>query len=237
MFHGCKLGLKPCDPQRVRSLARLTPEDVDGWISRTPRDWALGHPWDSDDLGNRVKGNCGPVAWINWLKMMLVAAGRADEAAKFTVQDADNFYRACGWDGTWAGDDGVVLLDMMCETMKHPVRGFKADGFLCIGHNDDSHLATAVGVAPLIVGEDLKKPCKESDHWTGLTAQGVKWGPHAVLYFSDSPGGGNSKTWGRPVFQDQEFRWACWNEAYLPFCFELMPHLDVNLISKLGRLL
>lgn len=237
MFADCRLGLKPHSSNRVGRHLRMTEEYVDEFMSRTPTDWALGRPWDSDDLGNKVKSNCGPVAWINWLKMMLVAAGREREAAQFTITDADDFYRACGWDGTEAGDDGVVALDMMFQTMRHPVRGLKADGFLCIGHNDETHLATAIQHAPLIVGEDLTQACKGDDHWTGMDAQSPLWGPHAVLAFSYSPGGTQTKTWGRAVFQDQTFRWPQWNEAYLPICFELMPHLDTDRLAALGRLL
>ena len=237
MFRGCRLGLKEHDPDRIGQHVRLVPEDVDGFISRTPADWALGKPWDDDDLGNREIGNCGPAALVNWYKLMSLAAGRPDLAARFTTEDAKAFYRACGWDGTDVGDEGVVLLDMMCEAMRTPIQGVKLDGFFAIGFADDAHLATAVTLAPLIVGESLTQDCKTTDRWTEETAQGRLWGGHAVLYVSDSPGGGNCKTWGRPVFQDQGFRFARWNEAYLPICFELMPHIDGELLAKIGSLL
>lgn len=238
MFADCRLGLKPPKKDKLAKLCRTTAAELDPLVSRCPKDWAFGKPWDSDDLGNRDIGLCGPAAAVNWLKLMALAAGRTD--LKFTADDAERFYRdVMGWDGTEANDDGVVLLDMMWEWTQHPIGGIKLDGFRIIGHGEAASLATAVTCAPLVAGATLTKACQGTDTWDAEAADSkhAVWGGHAYLYHSDSPGGGNGKSWGQPVFTTPDFRVAQWNEAYLPICFELMPHIDAERLLKVTRLI
>lgn len=236
MFFDCRLGLKAHDPDRIARHVRLSPGDVDPLITRCPKDWALGLPWDGDDLRNKKIGLCGPAAAVNWIKLMALACGRTD--IRPTAEDAERFYRdVMGWDGTEANDEGVVLLDMMFQWMLNPLAGIKLDGFYVVGHADDEHVATGVTVAPLIVGASLTRACQKTDQWDAGAADPSNriWGDHAFLYFSDSPGGGNGKSWGRVVWNDQTFRCRRWNEAYLPVCRELMPHIDIDRLLAVAR--
>lgn len=234
MFSDVRLGLKQHNPKEIEKHVRLSPEDVDPLISRCPKDWAFGHHWDGDDLANKTWGDCGPAAAVNWCKIMALSAGRPDLV--LSAEDALAFYRDMGWDGTIAGDDGVVLLDMMCLWMKRALKGIKIEGFFVVNHQDDLHVATAVTLAPLIVGATLTKSCQNSNLWDAEAAASSQvWGGHAYLYFSDSPGGGNGKTWGRSVFTDAAFRKARWNEAYLPICPELMPHVKLDRLVQIAR--
>jgi hypothetical protein len=224
MFGHLKLGLREHDPKRVSRVVMLTLENapVDPMVSRTPKDWAVGRAWDDDVLGNDILGDCGPAACVNWLKMMATACGR--ERMEFTYDDARTAYRALGWDGTDATDQGVVLLDLMEYWTRHPIGGFQLDCFFSIGFADAEHLSTAVQFAPLIIGAELTTDCKHSDMWGAPEADGPQvWGGHAYLYHSDSPGGGNGKSWGQPVYTTPSFRARRWRECYLPICRELMP--------------
>lgn len=234
MFFDCRLGLKEHNPDSYGKLYRLTPEDADPLITRCPKDWALGKAWDSDDLRNRKIGLCGPAAAVNWIKLMAAACGRDD--IRPTADDAESFYRGpMGWDGTEANDDGVLLMDMMFEWMMHPIAGIRLDGFYVVGHADAEHLATGVTIAPLIVGASLTKACQRTDTWDGKAADDRLWGNHAFVYFSDSPGGGQCKSWGAPVWNTPDFRLRRWNEVYLPVCRELMPHIDIDRLLDVAR--
>ena len=223
MFSKLKLGLQPHDPRGVNAHVRLTPAlaGADPFMSRTPKDWALGRAWDGDVLLNDELGICGPAAAVNWLKMMAQASR---QNLLFDAADALAAYRALGYDGTPETDNGVVLLDFMQWWTEHEIGGFKLDCFFVIGHGDPAHLATALQIAPVIVGASLSNTCQTSDTWgSEAAADPSMWGRHAYLYHSDSPGGGNGKSWGEPVFSTPEFRNAKWRECYLPICRELMP--------------
>jgi len=237
MFSHLKLGLRPHDPERVGRVVKLTPANapVDPLVSRTPKDWALGRAWDDDVLGNDVLGDCGPAAVVNWLKMMAAACGR--DRLVFTVDDAREAYRALGWDGTDATDTGVVLLDLMEHWTRHPIGGFQIDCFFVVGFGDAEHLATAVQIAPLIVGAELTTDCQNSETWGAPEADGAQvWGGHAYLYHSDSPGGGSGKSWGEPIYTTPPFRAQRWREAYLPVCQEMMaPGTDVLRLLNVAK--
>jgi hypothetical protein len=224
MFSHLKLGLKPHDHARVDRHVKLTPAlaGVDQLVSRTPKDWALGRAWDDDPLLNNDLGICGPAALVNWLKMMTLACGRG--SLVFDEGDALAAYRAMGYDGTPATDTGVVLLELMQWWTDHPIGGVQLDCFFVVGFLDPAHLAMAQQIAPLIVGADLTTACQTTDTWDGNAAnEPTDWGGHAYLYHSDSPGGGNGKSWGQPVYTTPDFRVRRWRECYLPICRELMP--------------
>jgi hypothetical protein len=236
MFAEHRLGLKSHDPERIARVVRLTPAnaEIDPLMSSTPKDWALGLPWDDDVLGNDVLGDCGPAACINWIKMMALVSG---EKLSITADDAKDAYRALGWDGTDATDNGVVLLDLMEYWAGHPIVGFKLDCFFSIGWLDQEHLATALQIAPLIVGAELTTYCKHSDTWGAPEAGGSQiWGGHAYLFHSNSPGGGNGKSWGEPVFTTQSFMARRWRECYLPICSGLMADgIDVPRLIAIAK--
>lgn len=234
MFAGMRLGLKPCNPDRVRSV-RLAPTR-DPLMSRVPHDWQLGRPWDADILGNDVRGNCGPVAVLNWVKLMAAVVGMP---MSLTTDDANRLYQDCGWDGTEEGDDGVILLNLLELWMRRPVGGIRPRCFFRVAFGDAEHLATALNIAPLIVGASLTVACQSTDTWDARVAQDpAEWGGHAYLYHSDSPGGGSGKSWGAPVFNTPEFRVRKWREAYLPICDEFVPPgVDVSrLVTLAGQL-
>ena len=217
MFHEKRLGLLPHDPERVSRHVKLTPANapVDPLVSTTPVDWAVGKPWDSDEMLNDQLGICGPDAWVNWLKMMGVLA---------TVDDAMAIYEAMGYKGTTATDNGVVLMDMLQWLTSNRVAGVTMDCFFVVGFADPLHLATACQIAPLIVGANLSTECQSTDWWGDAAAHSTSdWGPHAYLYHANSPGGGNGKSWGEAVFTTPDFQVARWTECYLPVCQELMP--------------
>jgi hypothetical protein len=199
-------------------------------------DWAFGRTWDGDDLGNTVKSNCGPAAFINWMKMM-AAKTRAD--LSFDESDADALYRRMGYDGTPETDNGVVLMDLLDECTRAPVAGVTIDCFFVIGFADPVHLATACQIAPLIVGAELPMSCQNTDMWNGKIAEDTTiWGPHAYLVHSFSPGGCNGKSWGQPVFNTPEFQIKRWRECFLPISQELMvPGTDVLKLLNLAKLL
>jgi hypothetical protein len=236
MFSSCKLGLKPHDQKRVDAHVKLTPANagLDPLVSRTPRDWALGRAWDDDVLANDILGDCGPAACVNWLKMM-AAQTRAD--LSFTAGDAQMAYRAMGWDGTPATDNGVVLMDLLQWWTENEIGGVKLDCFFVIGYLDPLHLATAMQIAPLIVGAELTTACQNSDTWDAKAASVPDvWGGHAYLYHADSPGGGSGKSWGLPVYTSPAFRAARWRECYLPICQELMtPGTDVLRLLNIAK--
>ena len=235
MFQGCLLGLKDHDPKRLEKQVRLTPDDVDSsLISSVPHDWQRGLPWDPDDLGNRTLGICGPAAVVHWFNLMAKAAGLREQ---YGIEEAKRIYQLMGWDGTELGDEGVVLLDLMCKWMTEPFCGRKLTGFYVIGHADDEHVATAVNISPLIVGASLTQACKGSQIWNSKAADSSNriWGPHAYLIHSYSPGGMNGASWGRPVFTDSVFRRTRWNECYLPICPELVPGMDLARVVRLAR--
>jgi len=217
MFAAKRLGLKPHDPERVARHVKLTPANapVDPLVSATPVDWAVGREWDGDELLNDQLGDCGPAAWVNWLKMMGVLA---------TVDDAMAIYEAMGYKGTTATDNGVVLMDMLQWLTSNRVAGVTMDCFFVVGFADPLHLATACQIAPLIVGANLSTECQSTDWWGDAAAHSTSdWGPHAYLYHANSPGGGNGKSWGEAVFTTPDFQVARWTECYLPVCQELMP--------------
>ena len=236
MFKDLKLGLRPHDPARVDRHVKLTPATagVDPYVSHTPKDWALGRAWDQDILDNDIWGNCGPVSGVNWLKMM-AASGRHD--LSFDQSDVDAAYRAMGWKGDAATDNGVVLLDLMQWWTEHPIGGFQLDCFFVIGFADPLHLATACQIAPLIVGAELTKACQSADTWDAKAAEDkTVWGGHAYLYHANSPGGGNGKSWGAPVFTTPAFQVRRWRECYLPICAELMaPGTDVLRLLNVAK--
>jgi hypothetical protein len=223
MLSNLKLGLRPHDPRRVNAHVKLTPAlaGLDPFVSRTPKDWALGRAWDDDPLLNNWLGICGPAACVNWLKMM-AALVRAD--LYFDEDDALKAYRAMGYQDTDATDTGVVLLDLMQWWTNNPIGGVQLDCFFVIGYGVPEHLATAMQIAPLIVGAELTTACQTTDTWDAKAAAGPDvWGGHAYLYHADSPGGGSGKSWGMPVYTAPEFRTRRWRECYLPICQELMP--------------
>jgi hypothetical protein len=233
-----KLGLKSHDPKRVSAVKRFSADmlPVDPLISGTPWDWAFGRVWDGDALDNDVLGNCGPAAVVHWLRLMARNCGHSE--SEFTVQAVLDLYTAMGYDGTPESDNGVVLLDLMEYMQRVGVRGFKFDCFFRVGFGDPEHLATAVYVAPLIVGATLPVACQSTSTWDAAAAADKReWGGHAYLRVSDSPGGGNGNSWGQVVYDTPEFQQACWTEAYLPICRELMPGRDVErLITMAGQL-
>lgn len=236
MFGHLKLGLRDPDPARVRRVKLLSPDvlPVDPLVSRVPRDWALGRAWDGDVLGNDQLGNCGPAAVVNWLKMTAAACGRNDLV--FTRQHALDAYEAMGYDGTADTDGGVVLLDLMEYWKREGVGGVRIDCFFSVGFADLAHLATAVYLAPLVVGATLTRACQDTATWDAAAAADERpWGGHAYLYHADSPGGGSGKSWGSPVFTTPEFRARRWNEAYLPVCRELNPSgADLDRLIKIA---
>lgn len=240
MWSRFKLGLRPPNPARYARVKAFHPSllPIDPLESTTPRDWAKGCPWDDDVLDNDVLGDCGPAAAVNWLKLMALVCGR--DRLLFTVDDALEAYRRLGYDGTPATDNGVVLLDLMELWQSEGIGGFKLDCFFRIDHLDPVHLATAVAVGgPLIVGATLSETCLTTDTWGDACAQDTRIaGGHAILYMSDSPGGGNAKSWGCAVFNTASFRIRRWDEAYLPVCRDLCPPgVDVErLITLAGQL-
>ncbi len=234
MFRRFKLGLQAHDSVR---LSRVKALPVDPLLTQVPRDWAQGRTWDGNVLDNDVLSNCGPAAVINWLKMMAVACGRDDLV--FTNQDCLDLYTAMGYDGTPATDSGVVLLDLMNYMQNVGIKGLRFDCFFRVGFADATHLATATYLAPLIVGASLPVACQNADTWGELVASDARvWGGHAYLYHANSPGGGNGKSWGAPVFTTPEFQVRRWNECYLPVCLELNPSgVDVaRLLTLAGEL-
>lgn len=235
MFTDCRLGLKDPDLRRVRAHVRLTPDDVDACISRVPYDWHLGVQWNDDDLGNRKLNNCGPAAVVNWSNLMAKVAGLNEPEWGF--DEAKRIYTRMGYRGTEATDDGVVLLDLMYQWMLEPFCGRKIDGFYVIGHGEDSHMATANCIAPTIVAASLTRACKTTDIWDAKAADDRNrlWGNHAFLYFADSVGGGQGKSWGKVVGNTDEFRRSRWLECYLPICQELQPYLDLAKVIKIAR--
>lgn len=233
MFRTCKLGLREHDQERVDRVVKLAPYHVDPFEARTPKDWALGQPWDDDCLDNDVLGNCGPAAAVNWLKAVAAANGRTNLV--FDVEDVRDAYGAMGWDGTEATDNGVVLLDLMEWWSRHPIGGFQLDCFFSIGYLDPQHLATALQIAPVIVGAQLTTDCQQSRSWGAPEAAGAHvWGGHAYLVHSDSPGGGMGKSWGTSIWTSPPFRARRWRECYLPICQELMGLPDAVLLRLLN---
>jgi hypothetical protein len=233
-----KLGLKSHDPKRVSAVKRFSADmlPVDSLISSTPWDWAFGRVWDGDVLKNDELGICFPAAVIKWLRLMARACGRMDLV--FTEQDALELYTALGYRGTPETDTGVVMLDGMHYMQRVGVRGFKFDCFFRVGFGYPEHLATAVYVAPLIVGATLPVACQSTSTWDAYVAADKReWGGHAYLRVSNSPGGGSGNSWGQVVYDTPKFQQACWTEAYLPICRELMPGRDVErLITLAGQL-
>ena len=229
MFHEKRLGLLPHDPERVSRHVKLTPANapVDPLVSTTPVDWAVGKPWDSDEMLNDQLGICGPDAWVNWLKMM---------GASATVDDAMAIYEAMGYNGTPATDNGVVLMDMLQWLTNNRVAGVTMDCFFIIGFADPLHLATACQIAPLIVGAKLTTACQNSATWDASCTDAPAWGPHAFLVHSYSPGGSQGKSWGETVFNTPDFQHAQWTECYLPVCQELMaPGTDVLRLLNIAK--
>jgi hypothetical protein len=237
MFEGCRLGVKKPDPKRIAAHVKLTPDDIDASISRVPFDWHQGIRWDHPDLGNRDLNLCGPAAVVEWCNLMARVAGL--NVPMYGRPEAERIYRRMGWDGTFASDDGVVLLDLMCQWMQEPFCGVMLDGFFVIGHGEDDHVATANTLSPLIAAASLTKACQTTDLWDGVAADDRWrfWGNHAFLYFADSPGGGTCVSWCKPVRQTDDFRRSSWIEAYLPVCRALQPHLDLERFTQIGRLL
>jgi hypothetical protein len=238
VFAARRLGLKPPDPERVGAVVKWSPNllPVDPLISGTPHDWALGRPWDGNVLDNDILANCGPVAVVNCLKMLAVACGRTD--LRFTNQDVLDLYTAMGYDGRPETDDGVVLLDLMEYMQRVGVRGVRFDCFFSIGFGDTQHLATAINLAPVIVGAKLTRACMSTDTWDDAVANDRKtWGGHGYVLHSWSPGGCNGKSWGAPVWSTPGFIIKRVREAYLPVCRELMPGLDYSrLVTLAGQL-
>lgn len=234
MFQDCRLGLKEPDQKRIDRHVKLTPADVnEAMISRVPFDWQLGQRWNNDDLGNRSLNNCGPCGVVNWCNLMGKVAGL--NVPTYGREEAERIYRRMGYDGTFATDDGVILLDLMYRWMLEEFCGTKILGFFVIGHVEDDHLATANTIAPTIAAASLTTACKSTDMWNDKAADGRLWGNHAFLYFSDSPGGGLCKTWGRKAFHTAGFRKRRWIECYLPISPIHMPHVDIEKAIKIAR--
>jgi hypothetical protein len=215
MFGHLKLGLQAHDPARVALVAKLhdfLPSDP--LLAATPRDWQLGLAWDPDCLGNDTWGNCGPAAAVNLLKTLAALLGIQ---LPLTVDDALKIYRDLGWDGTFQGDKGVVLLDLMNYLLRDGVAGVKFDRFFSVGFGDPVHLASAVAVGgPLLAGLTLPVACQTTDRWDAAVAADKRiWGGHAVEIISWSPGLIRAKSWGKPVDITPDFLAARCNEMYL----------------------
>jgi hypothetical protein len=210
MFSHCKLGLRPHDPVRLSKVKALhTLVDSDPLFAQVPQDWAQTRQWDSDMLLNDQLGICGPAALINVFKLV-ADVSRANRS--FNADDALAIYKALGYNGTPATDNGVVLLDLM----EYAVRAGMLDCFFQVAFADDVHLATAIAMAgPLVAGFELPNSCQNTDRWDSTCAADKSvWGGHAVMIYAYSPGLLRAKSWGKPVDITPDFLAAKCNEMY-----------------------
>jgi hypothetical protein len=201
MFSHGKLGLRPHDPVRLAKIAKLHRlVESDSLLAEVPKDWAQGLQWDADDLLNNQLGICGPAALVNTFKLVAEAT---QSPLLFGSDDALMLYKALGYDGTPATDNGVVLLDLM----EYAVRAGMLDCFFQVAFADPVHLATAVAMCgPLVAGFELPNACQNTDRWDAFCAADASvWGGHAVMIYADSPGLLRAKSWGKPVDITPEF--------------------------------
>lgn len=235
MFSNLKLGLRHHDPVRLARtplLADVAPVDL---FAETPRDWQLGQAWDSDPRHNDWLGCCGPAAVVNWLVLMYKVRGIA------LPFDPDalvlELYKAMGWDGTEATDNGVVLAVLL----DHCVRIGLFDGYVRVPVSNRAHMATAMDLGgPLIVGTTLTESCQTAKRWDATTAADKRvWGRHAVLMHAVSPGLDRWMSWGECIDVTPDYEVMRTEEAYLPLSQALHPNLaiDWNRLRQLSALI
>lgn len=224
MFSHLKLGLQEHDPVRFARTPTLFDVAPSSLFAETPRDWQLGQAWDADPRHNDWLGCCGPAAVANWLVLMYKVRGLP------LPFDPDAFvlelYKAMGWDGTAATDNGVVLADLL----RYCVSAGLFDGYVRVPVLSRTHVATAMDLGgPLIVGTTLTESCQSAKLWDATTAADTRiWGRHAVLMHAVSPGLDHWTSWGEDIDVTPDYEAARTEEAYLPLSRELHPNLAID---------
>lgn len=174
-----KLGLRPGDP--TRPALRLGP----ALTGQVP-----AHPATADNasritawgmLGNQKYGDCGPAGVEH--QRMQVTAYLTDTPYVATDTATLAFYQLVvpGFDpATDAGDDGVVLQDMLQVAAKRGVGGATPVAYARVDHTNLDEIRAAIALfGSVLFGVDLQVTQQNQTVWDYDPAE--EWGGHCVL--------------------------------------------------------
>lgn len=203
-----KLGLRRGDPTRpaLRLGPALTgqvpahPASADN-ASRIP-DWGM--------LGNDAAGDCGPAGVLH--QRMQVTTYLTATPYIATTAEAIAFYQQCcpEYDpATGAGDDGVVLQDMLDVAAHVAVEGVAPVAYARVDHTNLDEVRAAIALfGSVLFGVDLDNAQQTQQVWDYVPGTG-DWGGHCVLgvAYTDAPSGADVGvvTWGEVVATTDAF--------------------------------
>lgn len=200
---GRRLGIRPADLNRpVLKLADI----LTGAVPDHPltADHFTGVTWDI--YGNAQFGVCGPGSVANIRRAITAILGGAQ--INPTLDDVYDLYRRAGnpdFDPeTGAGDNGVVLADLLSALLKGGIGGEKPIAYAQVNVKDLNEVRAAVSIfGALINGVDLDVAQQDQTD-RGLwdyVPRSASWGGHATPTFGyTSSGKGKdfvNETWGR----------------------------------------
>lgn len=176
------------------------------------------HPQDVDHLStprfgldkNDQFGTCGPTALDNLRRM--VTLGLTGQQRDATWEDVKALYMHQNPDfdeATGAGDNGVVLQDMLGDAVKYGFAGEPVLGFAKVDLADDELVRAAVDIfGGLILGLDLQVAQQhqfDAGEWDYQPS--APWGGHAILEgaYRSSPRREGGISWERPVEMTDSF--------------------------------
>lgn len=215
-----KLGRLPADPNRPK--LKLGPR-LTGAIPAHPTrvdNASLVGAWGM--LANDRFGVCGPAALAHQRMQVLKYLTGVDYTA--SVDDVFALYRLCNPDfdpATGAGDNGVVLQDMLDQATRHGYAGVKPVAYAQVDHTNVDEMRAAVAVfGSLLYGVDLQTAQQTQTDNGGPWdyAPSGEWGGHAVLaveYTSSASGSDiGVVTWGEVLGTTDRFEQhqlgECW---------------------------
>lgn len=218
------LGRRPHDPDRpVLHLARY----LTGQVPKHPvyadylaqvQDWGM---YDNDKFGV-----CGPTAVANQRKQVSLYLAGTEQSP--TLDDVFALYRTQNPDfdpATGAGDNGVVLADMLTALLKQGIGGVKPLAYAAVDVTNPDEVRAAIALfGSIICGVDLDVAQQDQTDaggpWDYARRSGV-WGGHAVLagaYTSDTSKGATDIsviTWAERMGTTDAFCGHQLEEAYV----------------------
>lgn len=227
------LGRRPPDPERpTLKLGRyLATEAV---VPHPDGADYLGKVQDWGMYGNDRYGVCGPTSVANQRKQ--VTRYLLGEERPPSIEDVFGLYRAAGnptFDPTsGAGDDGVVMADMLSALLHEGIAGTKPLAYAQVDVKNVDEVRAAIGLfGSVLFGVDLdvaqEQQLREQQPWD-YVRRSAEWGGHAVLagaYTGDMAHGAvdiSVVTWGARVGVTDEFCARQLDEAWVVIWPELL---------------
>jgi hypothetical protein len=218
---GRRLGRRPHDPNRpvlklgnyLTGIVPAHPATADYASEIT--DWGM--------LGNSDYGDCGP-AMVCHARMQITKYLTGVEQS-LTTADALALYKLCNPDfdpNTGAGDNGVVLADMLSQALAHGVAGTAPIGYAQVDVRNLDEVRAAIALfGSVMFGVDLDVAQQQQTDRGGPWSYSPSptWGGHAVLgvAYDSSPTGTDITvvTWGETMGMTLSFEQRQVQEAWV----------------------